>query len=176
MFGLFSFMKETEKETETELARKFHESLRVSLEERYCYYSSLSYHEKDVYLRKGGVPCSFSIPISGKYYKHSQTLLKQIKLFREGFMLETGIECEQSVSSKIKSVDLLYGSGEKNKSFRGIWNKRYVEDALEEYLRNERINDGCFTEYDLECETEFEENKHMVTEKDSNGRSKMYLC
>ena len=178
MLGLFSFMKETEKETEkeTRLARKFHESLRVTWEERHDYYSRLSYNEKDIYLRKGGVPCSFPIPISGKYYKHSQSLLKQIKLFREGFMLETGIECEQSVSSKIKSVNLLYGSGEKNKLFRGVWKKHYVEDALEEYLRNERINDGCFTEYDLECETEFEENKYMVTEKDRNGEIKMYLC
>ena len=176
MLRLFSFMKGKDIEKETELARKFHESLRVSWEERYGYYSSLSYHEKDVYLRKGGVPCNFPIPISGKYYRDSQTLLKQIKLFREGFMLETCIDGGQSVSSKINSVNLLYGSGEKEKSFRGVWENHYVEDALEEYLRNQRISDECCTEYDLECETGFEENKHMVTEKDSNGDIKMYLC
>ena len=159
---------------DTRIAREFHESLRIPWEERYESYSNKNYSQKDLYLRKGGVPCNFPIPISGKYYKDSKELLNKIKFFREGFMLEAGED--QSISSKIKSVNLLYGSDQKSKSYRGIWNKRYAEDALEEYLRNQRINDGCFTEYDLECETEFEENKYMITEKDSNGQSKLYLC
>ena len=172
MNEIFTFKKQKDTETDTEIARKFHESLRIPWEEHYEYY--LNYPQKDLYLRKGGVPCNFPIPISGKYYKDSKELLNKIKFFREGFMLEAGED--QSVSSKIKSVNLLYGSDQKSKSYRGIWNKRYAEDALEEYLRNQRINDGCFTEYDLECETEFEENKYMITEKDSNGQSKLYLC
>ena len=174
MFNIFGLFEEDE----TEKARKFHQSLRIPYIERYNYYSSLSTSEKKIYLRKGGVPLNFPIPISGKMYTDSQLLFKKIKLFREGFMLETKNDkepIEQSVSSKIKSINLLYDLSKKGKDYRNIWNINYIYDALEEYQRCQRIDDDCYTDYDLEIETEFEEIKYMITNTDKNNNNILFL-
>lgn len=174
MFNIFA----SKKENETEKARKFYQSLRIPYIERYDYYSSLSTFEKEVYLRKGGVPLDFPIPISGKMYKDSQLLFKKIKLFREGFMFETHKDkepIEQSVSSKIKSVNLLYDSSKVGEDYRNVWNINLIYSALEEYERYQRIDDDCFTDYDLEFETEFDEIKCMISHTDKYNNIKLFL-
>ena len=72
MNEIFTFKKQKDTETDTEIARKFHESLKIPSEERYEYY--LNYPQKDLYLRKGGI--LWSQYMSGKYYRFKRTFKK----------------------------------------------------------------------------------------------------
>lgn len=132
---LMEEVKHQKRQHEETLSRDFHQSLRVSAEERYKRISDLSMRRK-FHKVNSSVPVSCTLPFDGGMWRNSQILLRMIKYFNAGLIRERLSDESENIVTHIEG-DI---------SFKAvIVNMVYGEDSFE---RHEFL-DG-WTQYDLE--------------------------
>ena len=140
---LMEEVKHQKKQHEETLSREFHQSLRVSAEERYKRISDLSMRRK-FHKVNASVPVSCTLPFDGGMWRNSQILLRMIKYFNPGLIRQRLSDESENIVTHIEGSVL----------FKALTvNMIYGEDSFE---RHEFL-DG-WTQYDLEgVVREFEE-------------------
>lgn len=138
---LMEEVKHQKREHEESLSREFHQSLRVSAEERYKRISDLSMRRK-FYKVNSSVPVSCTLPFDGGMWRNSQILLRMIKYFNPGLIRERlGDESENIVthtegyiSFKAATVNMIYGedSFERHEFLDG-WAQHDLEEVVREF-------------------------------------------
>ena len=137
---LMEEVKHQKRQHEETLSRDFHQSLRVSAEERYKRISDLSMRRK-FHKVNSSVPVSCTLPFDGGMWRNSQILLRMIKYFRSGLIRErlsdgdgfvqTG---EANILFKASTVNMIYGedSFERHEFLDG-WGQHDLEDVVREF-------------------------------------------
>lgn len=113
-------------------AREWHQSLRISQEERWKRIADLSKCRKFSAMN-ASVPITCTLPFDGGMWRNSKDLLKMIRYFREGFIrkeLDERSTEEQSNSVKIKIVNLLKEESVRASMFRSVASISMVDEAL----------------------------------------------
>ena len=138
---LMEEVKHQKRQHEETLSRDFHQSLRVSAEERYKRISDLSMSRK-FHKVNASVPVSCTLPFDGGMWRNSQILLRMIKYFNPGLIrqrLSDGSEnivthIEGSVLFKALTVNMIYGddSFERHEFLDG-WSKYDLEEVVREF-------------------------------------------
>jgi len=149
---LMEEVKLQKREHEESLSREFHQSLRVSAEERYKRISDLSMRRK-FYKVNSSVPVSCTLPFDGGMWRNSQILLRMIKYFRSGFIRERlGDESENivthidgSILFKALTVNMIYGedSFERHEFLDG-WAQHDLEGVVREFEEYESFERPFF--------------------------------
>ena len=120
-------------------ARKFHQSMGTTKEERWARVKELSKQRK-FHLMNSCVPVTCTLPFDGGMWRRSKQTLKMIRFFRDGFMkMETlpdwndelpGWIEEQDLKSRVDSVNLIYDDGGDSLTYRSGWCINSIEEAL----------------------------------------------
>jgi hypothetical protein len=132
---LMEEVKLQKREHEETLSRDFHQSLRVSAEERYKRISNLSMRRK-FHRVNASVPVSCTLPFDGGMWRNSQILLRMIKYFNPGLIRQRLSDDSENIVTHIEGSVL----------FKALTvNMIYREDSFE---RHEFL-DG-WTQHDLE--------------------------
>jgi hypothetical protein len=125
-----------------EEAREFHESLRISKEDRWKSVAELS-RERKFSLINSSVPITCKLPFDGGMWKNSCSLLKSIHYFRNGFLKIPGscrterldgYEEDMSYKQKINTVNLMLGSTITSQDFRDQWGIQAIREALADFI------------------------------------------
>jgi len=146
---LMEEVKHQKMQHEETLSRDFHQSLRVSAEERYKRISDLSMRRK-FHKVNASVPVSCTLPFDGGMWRNSQILLRMIKYFTPGLIRQRLSDesenivthTEGSVLFKALTVNMIYGedSFERHEFLDG-WTQYDLEEVVrefEEYSPEER--------------------------------------
>lgn len=135
---LMEEVKLQKREHEETSSRVFHQSLRVSAEERYKRISDLSMSRK-FYKINTSVPVSCTLPFDGGMWRNSQILLKMIKYFNPGLIRERLRDDEDdhkegTILFKASTVNMIYGedSFERHEFLDG-WAQHDLEDVIIEF-------------------------------------------
>ena len=158
-------------------ARIWHESLRVSKEERWKNVSDLSKARK---FRKfdpmnSSVPITCKLPFDGEMWRNSCSLLKSILYFRKGFLKFPGearthrldgYEEEMSYKQKINTVNLILGETITSQKFRDQWSFNDIMAALRDFIIYEDTDHAYQGDWILESE---EKPFIIVEEELDNG-------
>lgn len=119
-------------------AKLFHESLRISREERWAKVKELSRSRKFNQMNSL-VPVSCSLPFDNGMWKKSNVLLKSIRYMREGFIrkkyLVSEDHCEDidlEIPLKIKCINLMFDGDKKYKFMAHNDWSYYINEALED--------------------------------------------
>ena len=113
-------------------AREWHQSLRISQEERWKRIADLSKRRKFSAMN-ASVPITCTLPFDGGMWRNSKDLLKMIRYFREGFIrkeLDRISTEEESNSVKIKIVNLLKEESVRASMFRSVASISMIDEAL----------------------------------------------
>jgi hypothetical protein len=125
-----------------EEAREWHESLRISKEDRWKSVAELS-RERKFSLMNSSVPITCKLPFDGGMWRNSCLLLKSIHYFRDGFLKFPGsgrserldgYEEEMSYKQKINTVNLMLGSTITSQDFRNQWSIQAIREALADFI------------------------------------------
>jgi hypothetical protein len=146
---LMKEVKHQKRQHEETLSRDFHQSLRVSAEERYKRISDLSMRRKFHKVNES-VPVSCTLPFDGGMWRNSQILLRMIKYFNPGLIRERLSDesenivthTEGDIRFKAATVNMVYGedSFERHEFLDG-WSQYDLEEVvreLEEYPSDSR--------------------------------------
>ena len=146
---LMEEVKHQKRQHEETLSRDFHQSLRVSAEERYKRISDLSMRRK-FYKVNASVPVSCTLPFDGGMWRNSQILLRMIRYFNSGLIRQRLSDesdnivrnVEGTVLFKALTVNMIYGkdSFERHEFLDG-WAQHDLEEVVrefEEYSPEER--------------------------------------
>ena len=131
-----SILKPMRRDFVEDEAREWHQSLRISQEERWKRIADLSKHRKFSSLN-ASVPITCTLPFDGGMWRNSRDLLKMIRYFREGFIRKESDERsteEQSNSVKIKIVNLLKEDSVRANIFRSVTSLSMVDEALNDLI------------------------------------------
>ena len=137
---LMEEVKQQKRQHEETLSRDFHQSLRVSAEERYKRISDLSMRRK-FHKVNASVPVSCTLPFDGGMWRNSQILLRMIKYFNHGLIRQIDVESENivthiegSVLFKALTVNMIYGedSFERHEFLDG-WTQYDLEEVVREF-------------------------------------------
>ena len=124
----------------SEEAREFHESLRLSPEDRWSRTSKLKvlgqYH-----LMSPCVPVTFPLPYDGKMWRNHKKLSKMMTFMRSGYIrkMEGQTSVTASVKTKTELVNLLYGEDLESNVFRSMFSITDADEALKDFIS---IDDG----------------------------------
>tara|TARA_B100000035_G_C20869289_1_gene495438 strand:- start:112 stop:759 length:648 start_codon:yes stop_codon:yes gene_type:complete len=113
-------------------SRGWHQSLRISQEERWKRIADLSKRRKFSAMN-ASVPITCTLPFDGGMWRNSKDLLKMIRYFREGFIrkeLDRISTEEESNSVKIKIVNLLKEESVRASMFRSVASISMIDEAL----------------------------------------------
>tara|TARA_Y100000590_G_scaffold59368_1_gene62987 strand:+ start:1026 stop:1646 length:621 start_codon:yes stop_codon:yes gene_type:complete len=152
-----------------EEAREWHESLRVSKEDRWKSVAELSRARKFSQMNSS-VPITCKLPFDGGMWRNSCLLLKSIHYFRKGFLKFPGscrtqhldgYEEEMSYKQKINTVTLMLGDTITSREFRNEWNLSDIREALEDFVLFEDTDHA----YSGDPELEAEEKPFIIVEK-----------
>ena len=127
-----SFLKPMRRKFVEDEAREWHQSLRLSQEERWKKIADLSKRRKFSEMN-ASVPITCTLPFDGGMWRNSKDLLKMIRYFREGFIrkeLDERSTEEQSNSVKIKIINLLKEESVRASMFRSVASISMVDEAL----------------------------------------------
>ena len=164
-----SLLKPMRREFVEEEAREWHESLRVSKEDRWKSVSDLSKARKFSRMNPS-VPITCKLPFDGGMWRNSCLLLKSIHYFRKGFLKFPGgaltqrldgYEEEMSYKQKINTVTLMLGDTITSQDFRNQWNLSDIREALEDFVIFEDTDHAYSGDPDLEAE----EKPFIIVEK-----------
>ena len=153
-----SLLKPMRREFVEEEAREWHESLRVSKEDRWKSVSELSKARK-FSLMNSSVPITCKLPFDGGMWRNSCALLKSILYFRYGFLKFS--QGEISYSKKVHTVNLILGDTPTSQNFRNQWNCSDIREALMDFILFEDT-DHAYQGYP---ELEDEEKPFIFVEK-----------
>ena len=147
-------------------AREWHESLRVSKEDRWKSVAELSRARKFSQMNPS-VPITCKLPFDGGMWRNSCLLVKSIHYFRKGFLKRfprterlDGYEEEMSYKQKINTVTLMMGDTIKSQNFRNQWNLSDIREALSDFVLFEDTDHAYSGDPDLE-----EEKPFIIVEK-----------
>ena len=124
----------------SEEAREFHESLRLSPEDRWSRTSKLKilgqYH-----LMSPCVPVTFPLPYDGKMWRNHKKLSKLMTFMRSGYIRKTEGQTSENapVKTKVELVNLLYGEDMQSNVFRSMFSITDADEALKDFVS---IDDG----------------------------------
>ncbi|MAD57812.1 MAG: hypothetical protein CMK44_04465 [Porticoccus sp.] len=125
-----------------EEAREWHESLRISKEDRWKSVAELSRARK-FSLMNSSVPITCKLPFDGGMWRNSCLLLKSIHYFRNGFLKFPGScrterldgeEEEMSYKQKINTVTLMLGDTLTSQNFRDGLDIQQIREALADFI------------------------------------------
>lgn len=124
----------------SEEAREFHESLRLSPEDRWSRTNKLKilgqYH-----LMSPCVPVTFPLPHDGKMWRNHKKLSKMMTFMRSGYIrkMEDQKSVTAPVKTKVELVNLLYGEDMESNVFRSMFSITDADEALKDFIS---IDDG----------------------------------
>jgi len=162
-------------------AREWHQSLRISQEERWTRIADLSKRRKFSSMN-ASVPITCTLPFDGGMWRNSRDLLKMIRYFREGFIrqklgeISTG---EELNSVKIKIVNLLKEDSVRANIFRSVTSISMVDEALGDLILftngnydsdNENSEDILWEELPYLILSTGIDNIHICSERERLGR------
>ncbi len=149
---LMEEVKHQKRQHEETLSRDFHQSLRVSAEERYKRISDLSMRRK-FHRVNASVPVSCKLPFDGGMWRNSQILLRMIKYFNPGLIRQRlSDESENivthidgSILFKALTVNMIYGedSFERHEFLDG-WAQHDLEGVVREFEEYESFERPFF--------------------------------
>jgi len=149
---LMEEVKHQKRQHEETLSRDFHQSLRVSAEERYKRISDLSMRRK-FHRVNASVPVSCKLPFDGGMWRNSQILLRMIKYFNPGLIRQRLSDesenivthIEGSVLFKALTVNMIYGedSFERHEFLDG-WAQHDLEEVVREFEEYESFERPFF--------------------------------
>ena len=119
----------------SEEAREFHESLRLSKEDRWSKSSKLTamaqYH-----LMSPCVPVTFPLPYDGKMWRNHKKVSKMLTFMRSGYIRKMNDHVSVNASVKIKTdlVNLLYGEDIESNVFRSMFSITDADEALKDFI------------------------------------------
>ena len=142
---LMKEVKHQKRQEEETSSRGFHQSLRITAEERYKRISDLSMRRK-FHRVNASVPVSCSLPFDGGMWRNSQILLRMIKYFKPGLIrerLSDGLDdrnavivthTEANIRFKASTVNMIYGedSFERHEFIDG-WSQYDLEEVVREF-------------------------------------------
>ena len=133
-----SILKPMRRDFVEEEAREWHRSLRISKEERWKKVAELSRRRKFSQMNSS-VPVTCTLPFDGGMWRNSRELLKMVRYFRENFIRSQihrvgYFTKEESVSNKIKIVNLLKEDTIRGNVFRSIYSMSMVDEALNDLI------------------------------------------
>ena len=153
---LIDILEPLQRDFEEQEARKFHQSMRTTKEERWERIRELSKQRK-FHLMNSSVPITCTLPFDGGMWRRSKQILKMVRFFRDGFMkIETspnwddelpGWMEEQGLKSRVDSVNLIYGDGENSLTYRSGWCINSIEEALNDFELFETPDDEQEEDY-----------------------------
>lgn len=119
----------------SEEAREFHESLRLSKEDRWSKSSKLKamaqYH-----LMSPCVPVTFPLPYDGKMWRNHKKVSKMLTFMRSGYIRKMNDHVSVNAPVKIKTelVNLLYGEDIESNVFRSMFSITDADEALKDFI------------------------------------------
>lgn len=119
----------------SEEARKFHESLRLSPEDRWSRTSKLKvlgqYH-----LMSPCVPVTFPLPYDGKMWRNHKRVSKMVMFMRNGYIRKVEDQTSENapVKTKVELVNLLYGEDLESNVFRSMFSITDADEALKDFI------------------------------------------
>jgi hypothetical protein len=160
-----SILKPMRRDYIEEEAREWHQSLRITQEERWKRIADLSKRRK-FHQMNASVPITCKLPFDGGMWRNSCLLLKSIHYFREGFLkcrreFSENLEDykkEMSYCQKIHTVNLILGDTTISQNFRYQWSREDIREALEDFILFEETDNA----YDPELQVRLEEEKPFV--------------
>ncbi len=158
-------------------ARIWHESLRVSKEDRWKNVSDLSKARKfsKFNLQNSSVPITCKLPFDGEMWRNSCSLLKSILYFRKGFLKFPGgartrrldgYEEEMSYKQKVNTVNLMLGETIISQKFRDQWSLRDTREALVDFIHFEDTSHA----YQGDPILENEEKPFIIVEEETDNK------
>ncbi len=128
------------KASEIDDAREFHESMRISKEDRWAKTKKLS-KERKFHLMNSCVPITCTLPFDGGMWRNSVKLMKVIPLFRQGLLREWEVDegrvinlnRSMSIKQSIASVNYIYDNSSIGDSFRGGYSIRDIEMCRDDF-------------------------------------------
>ena len=133
-----------------EEAREWHQSLRITQEERWKRVAELSMKRKFASMN-AAVPITCTLPFDGGMWRNSRKLLKMIRYFRPGFIRETpvtrygNISNDETIKRKTQAVNLLVGESLESNVFRSEYSLCDADEALGDLIH---LEDDPEMEYD----------------------------
>ena len=153
---LIDILEPLQRDYEEQEARKFHQSMRTTKEERWDRVRELSKQRK-FHQMNSSVPITCTLRVDGGMWRRSKQILKMVRFFRDGFMkIETlpdwndelpGWIEGQGLKSRVNSVNLIYGDGGDSLTYRSGWCINSIEEALNDFELFEEV-DGDKEDYD----------------------------
>jgi hypothetical protein len=130
-------------------AREWHQSLRITQQERWERVAKLSRQRKFSHMN-ASVPITCTLPFDGGMWRNSKELLKMIRYFRKGFIREIveinrnmGHEritsVEEKLKNKIKIVNLVNNHEAEGSHFRLYYSLGEIEEALNTLIEYENF-------------------------------------
>lgn len=143
-----SILKPMRRDFIEEEARDWHQSLRITQEERWKRVAELSMKRKFAHMNSA-VPVTCSLPFDGGMWRNSKDMLKMIRYFRRGFIRKRigNLITDQDETIKMKSsaVNLLVGESFESNIFRSQYSRNGVDEALGDLIN---LEDYPEIEYD----------------------------
>jgi len=122
----------------SEDARKFHESLRLSKEDRWSRTRKLKELGK-YYLMSPCVPVAFPLPFDGKMWRNHKKVSTMITFMRDGYIRtsslnEDTLSIRAPIKMKTELVNLLYGEDLESNVFRSMFTITDAGEALKDFI------------------------------------------
>ena len=122
-----------------EEAREWHQSLRITQEERWKRVAELSMKRKFASMN-AAVPITCTLPFDGGMWRNSKNMLKMIRYFRPGFIrknIQEGLVGEETIKRKTRGINLLVGESLESNVFRCQFSRSDVDEALGDLIHLE---------------------------------------
>lgn len=169
-----SILKPMRRDYVEEEAREWHRSLRINQEERWKRVAELSRRRKFSQMNSS-VPVTCTLPFDGGMWRNSRELLKMVRYFREYFIRsqihsedDYNFTKEESVSNKIKIVNLLKEDSIRGNVFRSINSISMVDEALNDLisfttpLNNREETDGVNWQGPRDIDINYEDLPYII--------------
>jgi len=155
-------------------SRGWHQSLRISQEERWKRIADLSKRRKFSAMN-ASVPITCTLPFDGGMWRNSKDLLKMIRYFREGFIrkeLDRISTEEESNSVKIKIVNLLKEESVRASMFRSVASISMIDEALGDLILFTNGTYDSDTEESNPEDIEWEQLPYLILSTDIDNINK----
>lgn len=141
-----SILKPMRREFVEEEAREWHQSLRITQEERWKRVAELSMKRKFSHMN-AAVPITCTLPFDGGMWRNSRNLLKMIRYFRPGFIRKGPIsDLDATIKKKTEAVNLLVGESLESNIFRSQYSLCGADEALGDLIHLEDYPDIDYNE------------------------------
>lgn len=132
-----SILKPMRRKFIEEEAREWHQSLRITQEERWKRVAELSMKRKFSHMN-AAVPITCTLPFDGGMWRNSRNLLKMIRYFRPGFIRKgPSSDLDETIKKKIEAVNLLVGESLESNVFRSQYSLYDADEALGDLIHLE---------------------------------------